>query len=79
LTGAMFPYSLRRSDAQANLSAAMNVAQILPKGVYVAMSGLILPIWNCRKNRTKGCFEPIDTSEWIAWMQSLRSNPYASI
>lgn len=43
LTGAMKPYKFIDSDAVFNLGTAVAGAQTLPHGVYIAMSGLLLP------------------------------------
>jgi L-asparaginase len=57
LTGAMVPYAFGSSDGLFNLGSALSFAQILPRGVYVAMNGQHFP-WNAvRKNRETGVFE----------------------
>ena len=59
LTGAMIPYSLESSDAVFNLGCAITAMQLLPPGVYIAMSGKVFPWDNCKKNKEKGVFEPL--------------------
>jgi L-asparaginase len=56
-TGAMIPYSLEFSDAVFNLGCAVTAAQLLPPGVYVAMSGRIFPYDHVEKNKAKGVFQ----------------------
>jgi L-asparaginase len=75
LTGAMFPYTLKRTDASANLASALLLVQVLPPGVYVCMSGSVFPVDNCFKNVDEGCFQPLDETEYEAWLQSLRGDP----
>ncbi|MFA6845571.1 MAG: asparaginase domain-containing protein [Sphaerochaetaceae bacterium] len=58
-TGAMIPYSLDFSDAVFNLGCAVSAVQILPKGVYIAMSGRIFLWDNVVKNKVKGIFETL--------------------
>jgi len=59
LTGAMTPYSLEGSDAVFNLGSAISAVQLLEPGVYITMSGRILPWDNCQKDSNKGIFVPI--------------------
>jgi L-asparaginase len=58
LTGAMQPARMRDSDASFNLGAAVAAVQLLPPGVYVAMSGRVLPAGAVVKDRTAGVFLP---------------------
>ncbi len=58
-TGAMIPYSLENSDAVFNLGCAITAVQLLPAGVYLAMSGKIFTWDNCKKNKEKGIFETL--------------------
>lgn len=58
-TGAMVPYRVQGSDALFNFGSAFSAVQILPHGVWIAMSGRVFA-WNAvRKNREKGRFEDI--------------------
>ncbi|WP_375479347.1 asparaginase domain-containing protein [uncultured Jatrophihabitans sp.] len=57
LTGAMQPARMRDSDAAANLGLAVAAVQLLPEGVYVAMSGLVLPIDRAAKRDDLGVFQ----------------------
>ena len=59
LTGAMTTYSLEGSDAVFNLGSAISAVQLLEPGVYITMSGRILPWDNCQKDSNKGIFVPI--------------------
>jgi L-asparaginase len=56
LTGAMIPYEIANSDALFNFGMAAGVAQTLPAGVYVAMSGHVFAWDNVRKDRALGVF-----------------------
>ena len=63
LTGAMIPYAFGSSDGLFNLGSALSFVQVLPPGVYIAMNGKCFP-WNrCRKNRERGEFEEISSTE----------------
>ena len=57
LTGAMVPYEILNSDALFNFGMAVGVAQVLPAGVHVVMSGQVFNWDNVRKDRTLGVFE----------------------
>jgi L-asparaginase len=59
LTGAMVPYKFGSSDGLFNLGSALAFAQILPRGVYIAMNGRCFSWNNVRKNRKTGEFESI--------------------
>lgn len=63
LTGAMRPYSVAGSDASDNFWLAQYASELMPSGVYIAMSGLVLPADNARKNLDKMCFEPLDPTD----------------
>jgi len=57
LTGALVPYAFGSSDGLFNLGSALSFAQVLPRGVYVAMNGRAFP-WNrVKKNTATGVFE----------------------
>ncbi|MBF4461317.1 MULTISPECIES: asparaginase domain-containing protein [unclassified Rathayibacter] len=58
LTGAMQPARMRDSDASFNLGVAVAAVQLLAPGVYVAMSGRILPAGAVVKDRSAGVFLP---------------------
>ena len=62
LTGAITPYTKRRSDSLFNLGFAFAAAQFLPSGVYVAMNGRIFSASNVRKNLKTQYFEEEKTS-----------------
>ena len=59
LTGAMIPYEIAQSDALFNFGMAVGVAQVLPAGVHVVMSGQVFAWDNVRKDRTLGVFQPL--------------------
>ena len=59
LTGAMVPYAFGSSDGLFNLGSALSFAQVLPRGVYVAMNGRWFEWDRVRKNRQTGVFEPV--------------------
>ncbi|MDI9454382.1 MAG: asparaginase, partial [Spirochaetota bacterium] len=42
-----------------NLGSAISAVQLLEPGVYITMSGRILPWDNCQKDSNKGIFVPI--------------------
>jgi L-asparaginase len=56
-TGAMVPAALCDSDASFNLGLATAAAQLLPPGVYIAMSGQIFEAGNAHKNQALQQFE----------------------
>lgn len=57
LTGAMEPARSRDTDATFNVGCAVAAVQCLPAGVYIAMSGQILPAGRVRKNYDTRRFE----------------------
>jgi L-asparaginase len=57
LTGAMIPYTFGSSDGLFNLGSALSFAQVLPRGVYVAMNGRVFEGARVRKDRAAGVFE----------------------
>ena len=59
LTGAMIPFEIANSDALFNFGMAVGVAQVLPAGVHVVMSGQVFAWDNVRKDRTLGVFQPL--------------------
>lgn len=71
LTGAMFPYELKATDAATNLIAAVHLAQVLPTGVYVCMSGSIFPFNNVYKDESEGVFYPKDRAAWENWLKTF--------
>ncbi|MDC0662229.1 asparaginase domain-containing protein [Marinobacter sp. SS21] len=58
LVGAMQPARMSRSDAEFNLGFAWAAVQLLPPGVYIAMSGGVFEAGRVRKNRAAQRFEP---------------------
>lgn len=60
LTGAMIPHAIKDSDAVFNFAHAFGAVQALPKGVYIAINGMIFPWDNARKNEELGWFETIN-------------------
>jgi len=59
LTGAMIPYAFGSSDGLFNLGSALSFVQVLPPGVYIAMSGRCFAWDRVRKNRDTGVFEAL--------------------
>lgn len=59
LTGALEPARSRYTDAIFNVGCAIAAVQILPPGVYIAMSGRVYPAGRVRKNYTTRRFEEI--------------------
>jgi len=57
LTGAMQPSRMHNSDAAFNVGCALTALQILPHGVYIAMSGKILDPSKTIKNVAAHRFE----------------------
>jgi len=57
LTGAMEPAKFKTSDAMFNLGFAVAAVQVLPAGVYLAISGRIFTPDNVQKNRAQKQFE----------------------
>lgn len=55
-TGALAPARFAQSDASFNLGMAVAAVQILPAGVYVAMSGQVFAADAVRKDREQGRF-----------------------
>lgn len=55
-TGAMVPYSLENSDAVFNLGCAETAVQLLDRGVYICMSGMVFPADKVTKDRRHGVF-----------------------
>lgn len=59
LTGAMQPSAFKHTDATFNVGSAVAAVQILPTGVFIAMSGLILDVDQARKNAETNQFESV--------------------
>ncbi|MFA5902836.1 MAG: asparaginase domain-containing protein [Desulfobacula sp.] len=57
LTGAIEPAKFKDSDAMFNIGTAVAAVQVLPAGVYLAISGRIFTPDNVRKNRAQKQFE----------------------
>ena len=57
ITGAMIPYKVADSDALFNFGMAVGVAQTLPPGVHVVMSGQVFNWDNVRKDKSLGVFQ----------------------
>jgi len=60
ITGAMQPASFKVTDAALNIGVALAAVQTMPPGVYIAMSGLIIPAERARKNYTTGRYDQVD-------------------
>ena len=59
LTGAMTPYTHRKSDGLFNLGNALAFVQTMPIGVYICMNGQIFNWNNVTKNKAIGKFETL--------------------
>lgn len=59
LTGAMIPYNKDESDALFNVGTAVAALQLLPSGVYICMSGRVLPWDNAQKVSPGRGFVPL--------------------
>jgi L-asparaginase len=59
LTGALNPARFQNSDAVFNIGCAIGAVQVLPPGVYIAMSGRVWNPFKVRKNRDANRFESI--------------------
>jgi len=58
LVGAMFPLSIRPFDGSLNFGTALGFLQTrFRKGVFISMSGLVLPHRKIIKNRKNGIFQ----------------------
>ena len=56
LTGAIRPFSMKRSDALQNLTEAILSTAFLPAGVYCVAHGQVLPFPGVRKDRERQTF-----------------------
>ena len=56
LTGAMRPERFSNSDANINIGVAIGGVQLLKKGVYIALNGLIMPFDKAKRNMETGQF-----------------------
>jgi L-asparaginase len=56
LTGAMFPYVMRNTDALQNLTEALLAVQVMPPGIYVAIHNKVLAFPGVVKDRKRGTF-----------------------
>lgn len=59
LTGALSPARFKSTDAVFNIGLAVAAVQVVPPGVYLAMSGQVFKEGAVRKNRDKNRFEPV--------------------
>ena len=56
----MQPAGFKTSDAEFNLGVAIGAVQILPPGIYIAMSGQVFDPRKVRKNRELKRFVRLD-------------------
>ena len=56
ITGAMRPERFSNSDAAINIGVAIGAIQTLPKGIYIAMNGLVIPHHKMVRNKETGQF-----------------------
>ncbi len=59
-TGSLSPARFKGSDAVFNVGCAVGALQALPAGVFIAMSGRVLPAERASKNREAARFEERD-------------------
>lgn len=57
ITGAFLPEKFKDSDADFNLGGATAALQLLEKGTFIVMNGLIIPVNEAVKNAQTGMFE----------------------
>ena len=57
LVGSFLPAVFRESDADFNVGFAAAAALCAPPGIYVAMTGKLIPAATVKKNREAGVFE----------------------
>lgn len=62
LTGALRPERFTNSDADFNIGTALGALNVLPPGVYIAMSGRVLPWRHLRKEPKTGNFHLVEDS-----------------
>lgn len=60
ITGAMIPYKVANSDALFNFGMAVGVAQTLPAGVHLVMSGQVFNWDNVKKDKLLGVFQRLE-------------------
>ncbi len=60
MTGSLSPARFQASDAVFNIGCAVGAVQLLPPGVYIAMSGMVFAADKVRKNRDRNRFESTD-------------------
>jgi L-asparaginase len=63
LTGALRPFEMKRSDALQNLNEAIFATGLLEPGVYCVAHGRALPFPGVYKDRERGTFRLIESSE----------------
>ena len=56
LTGALRPERFTNSDAALNIGTAIGAANILSKGIYIAMNGLIQTANSAKRDKKTDCF-----------------------
>jgi L-asparaginase len=52
----MRPERFSNSDADMNIGVAIGAANVLEKGVFIIMNGLVIPIENATRNQETGQF-----------------------
>ena len=56
LTGAVWAYDLKRSDANFNLGVALGAINVLRRGIYVCMNGRVFEASRCQRDKSTGIF-----------------------
>ena len=54
ITGAMRPERFTNSDAEINLGSAIGAANVLDKGIFIAMHGIVKPYSEIKRNMENG-------------------------
>jgi L-asparaginase len=62
ITGALRPERFSNSDADFNIGTALGALNVLPPGVYIAMSGRVLPWQHLKKDPKTGNFHLVEKS-----------------
>ncbi len=54
ITGAMLPERFSNSEAPINLGCAIATANLMEKGVFIAMHGIVKPFYEIKRNLETG-------------------------
>jgi L-asparaginase len=56
-TGAFLPERFKKSDADFNIGLAVGAVNVLNRGVFIAMNGIVIPVEKCRRDNKTGNFK----------------------